>query len=268
MGIALWIEHLRPGKEAGVRNPPQPSLGQFPSITAVFPAYNDGGTIASMVLAAIAALRQATQDYEVVVVNDGSVDYTGAVLEELARSVPMLRVIHHNGNQGYGAALRAGFSAARKDWIFYTDGDAQYNPLELERLVQAWTEGVDIVNGHKVSRQDPCHRLLLGFLYNRTAQILFGVRIRDVNCDFRLFRRAILDAVSLESISGTIGLEMVKKWQDLGFVFREAPVNHFFRRYGRSQFFQFRRLFLSLRRLAILWWKLVLRREHLQNRKP
>jgi glycosyltransferase involved in cell wall biosynthesis len=232
------------------------------SITAVFPAYNDGGTIASMVLTAISALRQVTEDYEIVVVNDGSGDYTAALLDELARRFPVLRVIHHECNLGYGATLRTGFSAARKDWIFYTDGDAQYNPLELPLLVNALQDGVDVVNGYKISRQDPFYRLLFGFLYNQTAKILFGIRIRDVNCDFRLFRRMILNGMTLESLSGTIGLEMVKKWQDLGCVFREVPVTHSFRRYGRSQFFQFRRLLHSLRRVTILWWKLVLRKEH------
>ena len=117
------------------------------SISAVFPAYNDGGTIASMVTAALLALRQVTDDYEIIVTNDGSRDYTGQVLDELVVRYPELRVIHHPVNQGYGAALKTGFSAATKDWVFYTDGDAQYNPLELVDLVRALRPGVDVVNG-------------------------------------------------------------------------------------------------------------------------
>ena len=100
-----------------------------PSITAFFPAYNDGGTIPSMVLTALLTLRKVSDDYEVIVVNDGSTDYTAEVLEELADRYPELRVIHHPQNRGYGAALRTGFAAARKDWLFYTDGDASTIPM-------------------------------------------------------------------------------------------------------------------------------------------
>lgn len=235
------------------------------SISAVFPAYNDAGTIPSMVLAAILALRQVTSDYEVVVTNDGSEDHTGLILEEMALRYPELRVLHHRVNQGYGAALRSGFSAATKDWVFYTDGDAQYNPLELALLVEALEEGVDIVNGYKIERHDPLIRKLLGRIYHYFVSFMFGMRLRDVDCDFRLFRRSILDVIRLESRSGAICVEMVKKIQDFGYVFAEVPVHHHFRQYGKSQFFNFRRLIRTARRLAELFWRLVVRKEHLRQ---
>jgi len=134
---------------------------RLPSVSAVFPAFNDGGTIASMVITARIALRQVTDDYEIIVVNDGSQDYTRDVLEELKSRYPELRVIHHDRNRGYGAALRTGFAAATKEWVFYTDGDAQYNPLELVRLVEALTEGIDVVNGYKIVRHDPISRKII-----------------------------------------------------------------------------------------------------------
>ena len=126
----------------------QTSQKRISSISAVFPAYNDGGTIASMVAAAWIALNQVTEDFEIIVVNDGSSDYTSTMLEEVSTRYPELRVITHPYNQGYGAALRTGFSSATKDWVFYTDGDSQYNPLELVNLVDALREGVDVVNGY------------------------------------------------------------------------------------------------------------------------
>ena len=236
------------------------STVKLSGISAVFPAMNDGGTIASMVLTAHAALRSATKDFEIIVVDNGSRDYTGLVLENLARVLPELRVITHDRSLGYGGALRAGFSAAVKDWIFYTDGDAQYNPLELSRLVEAVADGVDVVNGYKISRQDPWYRTVLGRLYHHTARALFGFHLRDVDCDFRLFRRAILDAVPLTSTSGTIGLEIVKRFQDAGYRFVEVPVSHHFRSYGDSQFFRPRRLFRMAKNLAALWIQLVLRK--------
>jgi glycosyltransferase involved in cell wall biosynthesis len=235
------------------------------SITAFFPAYNDGGTIPSMVLTALLTLRQVSDDYEVVVVNDGSTDYTAEVLEELATRYPELRIIHHPQNQGYGAALRTGFAAASKDWVFYTDGDAQYDPHELAVLVEALDDGVDVVNGYKIMRHDPISRRIIGRLYHHFVKLAFGFKLRDVDCDFRLIRRSIFDKIELESNTGTICLEMVKKFQDAGYAFAEVPVHHYHRQYGVSQFFNWRRLLRTARHLWILWRQLVVRKEHLKK---
>ncbi len=237
---------------------------KLPAITAFFPAYNDGGTIASMVVTALLTLEDCAEDFEVVVVNDGSADYTGTVLDELARThAPRVRVIHHPRNRGYGAALRTGFAAATKEWIFYTDGDAQYDPRQLRRLVDAALAAraagrrVDVVNGYKISRNDPWYRVVIGRVYHHLVKLMFGFKLRDVDCDFRLLRRAVFDTVSLRSDSGTICLEMVKKFQDAGFVFLEVPVNHYHRAFGRSQFFNFPRLWRTGVQLLSLWLELV-----------
>lgn len=227
-----------------------------PSISVFFPAYNDGGTIPSMVLTALMALREVADDYEILVINDGSADYTAAVLDELASRYPELRVIHHERNTGYGGALRSGFSHATKELIFYTDGDAQYDPRELERLVAAWHDDVDLVNGYKISRSDPLHRVVIGRLYHWTVKMAFGLRLRDVDCDFRLMRRSIFDRVHLESDSGVICVELMKKVQDAGFRIAEVPVHHYHRAYGKSQFFNFRRVWRTGKQLWGLWWAL------------
>ncbi len=236
------------------------------SISAFFPAYNDGGTIPSMVITALTTLQGLCDDHEVLVVNDGSWDYTPEVLEELARVYPgRVRVIHHPKNRGYGAALRTGFANARKEWVFYTDGDAQYDPREMTKLVEALAPGVDVVNGYKISRQDPWYRIVIGRLYHHLVRLAFGFKLRDVDCDFRLIRRDIFDAVPLESDSGTICLEMIKKFQDRGYRFAEVPVSHYHRAYGRSQFFNFGRLWRTAVQLTHLWWKLVAKKEHLHG---
>jgi glycosyltransferase involved in cell wall biosynthesis len=216
-----------------------------------------------MVLTALMALRQVTDDHEIIVTNDGSDDYTADILHEMANRYPELRVIHHPQNIGYGGALQSGFNAATKDWVFYTDGDAQYNPLELVNLVEALSDGVDIVNGYKIARSDPLIRKVIGRLYHYMVSIAFGIHLRDVDCDFRLMRRSALMQLGLESRSGAICVELVKKFQDKGFLFAEVPVHHYHRQYGRSQFFNFRRIFRVARRLLALYWKLVIRKEHL-----
>ncbi|GAB4504935.1 MAG: glycosyltransferase family 2 protein [Anaerolineales bacterium] len=236
-----------------------PIKKRLTSVSAVFPAYNDGGTIPSMVITASYALRQVTDDYEILVVDDGSTDYTGLVLDEMATRYPELRVIHHPVNRGYGGALISGFSAATKEWVFYTDGDAQYNPLELVNLAHALSEEVDIVNGYKISRNDPWIRKLTGKAYRLLVKWLFGIRIRDVNCDFRLIPRTILHAANLESTGGVIGLEMVKKFEDAGYVIAEVPVHHYPRVYGSSQFFSVPRLFRAFTQMLDLYRKLVVK---------
>ncbi len=236
-----------------------------PSISAVFPAYNDGGTIPSMVLRVRATLRELCDDYEIIVTNDGSADYTGSVLDELATVYPELTVLHHPQNKGYGHALRSGFGAATKDWVFYTDGDAQYDPGELKLLVAEMDEGVDIVNGYKISRNDPWHRIVIGRVYHHLMRLLFGYPIRDVDCDFRLIRRSCFEAVDLQSPDGTLPLEMVKKFSDKGFRFVEVPVHHYHRIYGQSQFFNLPRLVRVVFEIIGLWWTLEVKQAHLHG---
>lgn len=229
-----------------------------PSISAFFPAYNDGGTIASMVISAIMTLRQLTDDYEVIVVNDGSSDYTPEILGELERQFDHLKVVHHPQNRGYGGALRTGFATCSKDLIFYTDGDAQYDARELALLLPAMKDGVALVNGYKIERSDPLHRIIIGRIYQWGVKSLFGLRLKDVDCDFRLIHRSVFDKVKLVSNSGVICVELMRRVQSAGFQMAEVPVHHYHRAYGKSQFFNFPRIYRTLKGLLGLWWELVL----------
>ena len=166
------------------------------------------------------------------------------------------------------ALCERGFSAARKDLIFYTDGDAQYDPREMSRLFDAWHPGSDFVNGTKAGRSDPLHRIIIGRLYHWSVRVAFGLKLSDVDCDFRLFRRAIFDKVELTKDSGVICVELMKKVQDYGFRIQEVPVHHFHRVYGRSQFFNFPRVARTLLDLTKLWLDLVVRKTHLRTAEP
>lgn len=236
------------------------------SISAFFPAYNDAGTIPSMVITVLMTLREISDDYEVIVVNDGSQDHTGQVLEELARLYPdEVRIIHHPQNRGYGGALRTGFASATKEWIFYTDGDAQYDPRELKNLVALVDDDIDLVNGWKIERNDPLHRIIIGRIYQTMIKAGFGLQLKDVDCDFRLMRRYVFDEVELTADSGVICVELMKKIQDAGFNLTETPVHHFHRAYGSSQFFNYARLWRVAQDLVVLWKQLVLDKEHLKT---
>ncbi len=235
------------------------------SVTAFFPCYNDAGTIPTMIIRALQSLREVADDYEIVVINDGSTDDSARVLDEMAGRYDGLRVIHRARPSGYGGVLRAGFAAATKDWIFYTDGDAQYDARELARLAEAVRDDVDMVNGYKIKRHDPFHRVIIGLAYQYFVKLAFGLVIRDVDCDFRLMRRSIFNRVTLTSTTGTITFEMVKKIQDARFRIVEVPVHHWDRQYGQSQFFNFPRVARTLMAMIGWWWRLVVKREHLRG---
>lgn len=229
-----------------------------PGLTLFFPCHNEQETIGGLVAEAEKMAGELTPDYEIIVVDDGSSDGSREILRELKDRHPRLRLIFHEGNLGYGAALLSGFRRATKDWVFYTDGDGQYDVTELMNLWSA-RDGVDWVNGYKVSRKDPWHRILLGEIYRRLIHLLFHPLIRDVTCDFRLIRRRLVQSLELHSTSASICLELVKKLERAGARPAECPVRHYPRRHGRSRFFRPRHLAKMAHELVLLWqeflWK-------------
>jgi len=230
----------------------------FPSLSVFFPAYNDAPSLPTLIHKTFAVLREHVADYEVIVVNDGSWDKTAEVLETLrSEFAPQLRVITHDRNRGYGGALRSGFAAATRDYVFYTDGDGQYDVNELPLLLALAGPRTGLVNGYKLERHDPAHRIWIGNVYNFCARLLFRIRIRDIDCDYRLIRRSLLDEIHLTSTSGTICVELVRKLELSGWEVKEAGVHHYPRLYGRSQFFRVRSLAVTFFQLVRLWLKLV-----------
>jgi glycosyltransferase involved in cell wall biosynthesis len=229
------------------------------AVSAFFPCYNDQPTIASMVEIAFATLgRVGVTDAEVIVIDDGSTDDSPAVLAKLATEQPLLRVVTHEQNRGYGGALFSGFAAATKQWVFYTDGDGQFDPSELELLVHHASEEVDVVQGYKLRRADNVMRRVVGRVYHWFVSRAFGLQIRDTDCDFRLIRRSALDRVTLEHTTGVICVELVRKLQDSGARFTEVGVHHYRRAFGKSEFFRIGAVAGTLLDLAALWWRLVI----------
>jgi glycosyltransferase involved in cell wall biosynthesis len=225
-------------------------------LSVFFPAFNDARSLPDLLAKTFDVLQSFVCDYEVIVINDGSTDNTGEVLDQLRHLyAPYLRVVTHPQNRGYGAALMTGFTHARKEFVFYTDGDGQYDPADLVSLLEAVTANTGLVNGYKTKRHDPWHRVAIGWLYNQFARRLFQIRLRDIDCDFRLIRRSVLEQCQLSSTSGTICVELVRRIEMSGAEVVELPVHHYPRLHGRSQFFRIRSL------LATFWqlWALIFR---------
>jgi glycosyltransferase involved in cell wall biosynthesis len=228
-------------------------------LSVFFPAFNDAKSLPSLLAKTFATLERVASDYEVIVVNDGSADETAQVLEELSlKYSPFLRIVTHPQNRGYGAALRSGFAAATKDFIFYTDGDGQYDPAELELLLHAASPEIGLVNGFKIERHDPLHRVVIGKAYNWLVRRMFGIQIRDVDCDFRLIRRSELDVPALQSTGGTICVELVHSLEQRGIKVAEVPVHHFPRLNGRSEFFRIKSLVRTFQQLCELFGRRVI----------
>jgi len=234
---------------------------QDKGISVFFPAFNDEGTIIELVNEAFRIVTEFCNDIEVIVVNDGSSDSTGVLLDNFSANSDKFRVIHHAENMGYGAALITGFKNAKKEFIFYTDGDGQYSMDDFSKLVSQMVEGIDVVNGYKIDRADKIHRKFFGNIYKTLAKLFFAIPIRDIDCDYRLIRRSAIERIHLTSSSGVICTELIYKLKKAGCKFSEVPVNHYCRRFGNSRFFTFKRVSQTAIAFFGLWVKLVLRKK-------
>ena len=194
-----------------------------------FPALNEEDNVAPIVAEALSVLPRFANDLEITVVDDGSSDRTGAIADELARSDPRVRVIHHGSRRGYGGAVRSGLVAATKPWVFFTDGDRQFALEDLALLI-AESNGADAVVGFRKKRADPARRLFVAWVYNGLIRLLFGGGWRDVDCAFKLFRREVFVRVPLERVRSNgafFSPELLITLRRAGVRVRQVGVRHF-----------------------------------------
>lgn len=225
----------------------------FETISAVLPAYNEEENIETATVRMADALRSLNlRDWEVIVVDDGSKDRTGEIADRLAAEDPAhIRVFHHNPNQGYASALRTGFTSARHQLIFYTDSDNQFDVKEISNLLPL-IEEADIVCGFRIYRFDPLTRLVLSWGFNLLVRIIFRIKVRDIDCAFKLFRREVFDKVKIESKKFFVDAEMLAKARYYGFRLAELGVRHYPRTAGSSTV-RPSHVISTLRELARIW---------------
>lgn len=208
-------------------------------LSIIFPFLNDEATVARQIICAYTIGREITNNLEVIALHGGnSKDDTYGKIKEMKLIYPELKVINKPRNKEGYAVIKYGFKKATKDWIFYTDGDAQYHLEEnLTELIEKQIKtGATIVNGYKIRRHDSILRIILGDVYRLLAKILFKLPIKDVDCDFRLIKKSLLDKISLESKDSSILPELIKKLQLVKGKFAEVPVSHYPRVYGKSNY--------------------------------
>lgn len=203
------------------------------SLSLFLPCFNEEQNVERTVRESVAALSEVTDDFEVIVVNDGSRDRTGEIAERLAAENAHVRVCHHEQNRGYGGALRTGFLAAHKDLVCFMDADGQFDVREISDLLSL-ADKADIVNGFRINRRDPFFRSLNAFLFNRLVRLLFGLKVTDLNCAFKLYHRKVVDAIApqLESTGAFINAEMLIRAKKAGFSIVEVGVHHYPRAAG------------------------------------
>jgi len=197
------------------------------SLSIVLPAYNEEANLHSTIAEISSVVSVLGIDYEIILVNDGSSDRTGAIGREIAKYVYNLRLVEHYPNRGYGGALKAGFAAANKDLITFFPADNQFHFEEIRRLLDQFDESqADIVSGYRAPRRDPFMRKVNAFGWNLLIRLLFGYLCRDIDCRFKLFRRSILDQIQIESDGALIDTEFLSKARRLGYRIAEVPVTH------------------------------------------
>jgi len=200
-------------------------MTKLEGISAFFPAYNEEANVERMVDAFRNVLPQVAEDYEIIIVNDGSKDRTREIADRLVKEDQKVRAVHHEKNQGYGAAVRSGIKACTKEYLFFTDGDGQFDVSQLTNLVPLLS-GYDGVIGFRLNRQDPWVRKLNAWAWNRLVRLMFGLKVRDIDCAFKLFHRKVFENVELEFSGAMISTEMLVKIKDQGFKLQEVGVLH------------------------------------------
>jgi glycosyltransferase involved in cell wall biosynthesis len=229
---------------------------KVPSLSFFFPAFNEEASVESLILKARRLLPGVARAWEIIPVNDGSRDGTGAIFARFAAEDPgHVRPVHHETNRGYGAALISGFANARYDLIFFTDGDGQFDLDELPLLIGRAGEA-DLILGFRRRRRDPWLRRLNAFMWGRLVRMLFGFRARDVNCAFKLVKRRVMERVTLSSTGAVVSTELLAKAHREGFRVMEVGVSHFSRTAGRPTGAQWKVIARAFRELAALYGEL------------
>ncbi len=222
------------------------------SISVFFPCYNEEANVERTTLAALRSLRRLSNDFEVIIVDDGSEDRTGQIARRLAAEHPEVRAVHNHPNLGYGGALQRGFREATKPWVFYTDGDGQFDFEEIGTLLPPLDQ-YDIVSAYRRTRLDPPIRKVCAFCWTTLVNILFGLRLRDIDCAFKIYPRKLFDEIEMKSNGALIDTEILARAKRLGYTIGQVAVNHYPRTAGTQTGADVRVILRAFKELLLLY---------------
>ncbi len=218
------------------------------SLTMFFPCYNEEANVERVTRQAVEVCQSLTTDYEVIIVNDGSKDRTGEIADRLVRELPNVRAVHNCPNLGYGGALQSGYRAATKQWVFYTDGDGQFDMHEIAKLLMLRGENI-IVSAYRMDRKDPLIRKINAWCWCTLVNVMFGMRVRDVDCAFKLFPARLFKQIEMRSMGALIDTEVLAKAVRLGYSIRQVGVHHYPRLAGQQTGANFKVILRAFREL-------------------
>ena len=227
------------------------AAGARPHLSLVFPVFDEIGNLGRLVDTAVHNAERLTRDFEVILVDDGSRDGSSALIDDWCRRHPRIRALRHASNRGYGAALRAGLREARGEFVFFSDADLQFDLAELEKLLEH-TDRFDIVAGYREPRRDPWPRVWLAHGWGLLVGALFDLRVRDIDCAFKLFHRRVIEAMPIASIGAFVNTEILVRARAAGYRIHQVPVSHRQRRHGRQSGANPRVIVRALWELALL----------------
>lgn len=225
------------------------------SLSIFFPCYNEAENVGTMIEQAVKVGEEYGADYEVVVVDDGSRDESGSIIKQWTAKNPRVRLVQHETNKGYGAALRSGLASVTKDLVFLTDGDNQFHLADIEKLFSK-IDSCDVVVGFRIARQDKAYRRLNGFLWTRFSKLIFGLPVKDVDCAFKLFRRKALAGLELKSDHLLIHAEILAKLKKRGAKVEQIGIPHYPRTAGKASATSPGKLLKSFSELLRLYWQI------------
>lgn len=234
-------------------------VGKLKELSVFFPCYNEEANIANTVKKALPVIKEIAEKWEILIINDGSKDKTGQVATELQRQIPNLKIITHNPNRGYGAALKSGFYGAKYEWIVFTDADGQFDFKDIKRLIQKQQQtSADIVIGHYLDRKVPFVRIWGSKLWEMAVFLLFGLRVKDIDCGFKLVSKKVIDTIpKLEAERGPfITSEFLIKAKSCHFTIAQTGVHHFRRLAGEATGSKLNVIISGFKDLFRLWYKI------------
>lgn len=226
------------------------------SLTLFLPCYNEEANLKKVIKDATDILPKIIDEFEILIIDDGSQDRTGEIADNLSSQKKEIRVVHHSKNMGYGAALRSGFKHSTKNLVFFTDGDGQFNLDEITKLLPHINR-YEIVTGYRINRRDPLSRRINASLWNWLVNIIFRVRVRDINCAFKLFQRKIFNSLNLESDGAFINAEIFARARRANYRIKEVGVNHYPRLKGKQTGANIRVILGAFKELFRLWKSLI-----------